>query len=63
MTESHEPKDVLPRPVRLLLGATGRGVSDIANEPSWGGPSELQFHQHQQEYLTHWQSWAGGRTQ
>lgn len=24
----HEPKDLLPRPVRLLLGATGRGVSD-----------------------------------
>jgi len=40
-----------------------RAFSDIANEPSWGGPSELQFHQHQQEYLTHWQSWAGGRTQ
>jgi hypothetical protein len=28
MTEPHEPKDVLPRAVRLLLGATGRGVSD-----------------------------------
>ncbi len=28
MSESHEPKDVLPRPLRLLLGATGRGVSD-----------------------------------
>ena len=28
MTEPREPKDVLPRPVRLLLGATGLGVSD-----------------------------------
>ncbi len=26
--EPREPKDILPRPVRLLLGATGRGVSD-----------------------------------
>src|SRR5205807_192933 len=28
VTEPREPKDVLPRPVRLLLGATGLGVSD-----------------------------------
>ncbi len=28
MTEPREPKDVLPRPARLLLGATGVGVSD-----------------------------------
>jgi acyl-CoA synthetase (AMP-forming)/AMP-acid ligase II len=26
--EPHEPRDILPRPIRLLLGATGRGVSD-----------------------------------
>jgi acyl-CoA synthetase (AMP-forming)/AMP-acid ligase II/NAD(P)-dependent dehydrogenase (short-subunit alcohol dehydrogenase family) len=26
--EPREPKDILPRPVRLLLGATSRGVSD-----------------------------------
>jgi NADP-dependent 3-hydroxy acid dehydrogenase YdfG len=28
MTEPDEPKDLLPRSVRLLLGATGPGVSD-----------------------------------
>jgi acyl-CoA synthetase (AMP-forming)/AMP-acid ligase II/NAD(P)-dependent dehydrogenase (short-subunit alcohol dehydrogenase family) len=28
MSEPREPRDLLPRPVRLLLGATGPGVSD-----------------------------------
>ena len=28
MSEQHEPTDRLPRPLRLLLGATGLGVSD-----------------------------------
>jgi acyl-CoA synthetase (AMP-forming)/AMP-acid ligase II/NAD(P)-dependent dehydrogenase (short-subunit alcohol dehydrogenase family) len=28
MTDAQDPKDVLPRPLRLLLGATGLGVSE-----------------------------------
>ena len=28
MTDAHEPKDNLPRPLRLILGATGFGVSE-----------------------------------
>lgn len=35
-----------------------RGLSDIANEYGWGGPSEAEFHDHAQKYLTHWQEWA-----
>ncbi|HLW84269.1 MAG TPA: HEAT repeat domain-containing protein [Candidatus Sulfotelmatobacter sp.] len=35
-----------------------RAFSDIANEPGWGGPSESEFQQHQQKYLSHWQDWA-----
>lgn len=37
---------------------TVRALSDIANEPGWGGPGESQFREHEQEYLTHWQNWA-----
>jgi hypothetical protein len=40
-----------------------RALADIANEPGWGGPSESEFQEHQQEYLTHWQNWARSRTQ
>lgn len=35
-----------------------RGLSDIANEYGWGGPSEEEFHEHGQKYLTHWREWA-----
>jgi hypothetical protein len=35
-----------------------RALSDIANEPGWGGPGESEFHERQQEYLTHWQNWG-----
>jgi HEAT repeats len=38
-----------------------RALSDIANEPGWGGPSESEFQRHQQKYLTHWQDWTKGR--
>jgi hypothetical protein len=38
-----------------------RGLSDITNEYGWGGPSEREFHQHAQKYLTHWQEWAKNR--
>jgi hypothetical protein len=40
-----------------------RALSDIANEQGWGGPSESQFQDHQQEYLTHWQNWAKSQAQ
>ena len=40
-----------------------RGLSDIANEYSWGGPSEPEFHEHAQKYLTHWHEWAKNRVQ
>ena len=40
-----------------------RGLSDIANEYGWGGPSEPEFHEHAQKYLTHWQEWAKNRAQ
>jgi hypothetical protein len=35
-----------------------RGCADIAKETGWGGPGESEFHEHQQEYLTHWKDWA-----
>ena len=38
-----------------------RGLSDIANEVGWGGPSESEFHDHQQKYGTHWKEWAKSR--
>ena len=38
-----------------------RALSDIANEPGWGGPGESEFQEHQQEYLTHWRNWAKSR--
>ena len=38
-----------------------RALSDIANVRGWGGPSESEFQEHQQEYLTHWQNWAKTR--
>jgi hypothetical protein len=40
-----------------------RALSDIANEPGWGGPGESEFREHQDKYLTHWQNWAKGRAQ
>lgn len=40
-----------------------RGLSDIANEYGWGGPSEGEFHEHTQKYLEHWQEWAKNRAQ
>lgn len=40
-----------------------RGLSDIENEYGWGGPSEPEFHEHLQKYLTHWQEWAKSRSQ
>jgi hypothetical protein len=38
-----------------------RALSEIANEPGWGGPGESQFQEHQQEYLTHWRNWVKDR--
>jgi hypothetical protein len=40
-----------------------RALSDIANEPGWGGPSESEFHENQQRYLAHWASWANTKTE
>jgi hypothetical protein len=40
-----------------------RALSDIVNEYGWGGPSESEFHDHEQKYLTHWQEWARARAQ
>lgn len=37
-----------------------RAFSNIANENGWGGPSESEFREHQQKYLSHWQQWAKG---
>lgn len=38
-----------------------RGLSDIVNEFGWGGPSESEFHDHQQKYAAHWKEWAKSR--
>ncbi|KAA6462102.1 hypothetical protein DYQ86_10815 [Acidobacteria bacterium AB60] len=38
-----------------------RGLSDIANEYGWGGPSEGEFHDHREKYLSHWRAWAGSQ--
>jgi hypothetical protein len=35
-----------------------RGCADIARESGWGGPGEAEFHEHEQQYLEHWKSWA-----
>lgn len=35
-----------------------RGLSDIANEYGWGGPTESEFQQHQQKYIAHWEAWV-----
>jgi hypothetical protein len=35
-----------------------RALSDIVNEPGWGGPSEAEFREREQEYLPHWRNWA-----
>jgi HEAT repeats len=35
-----------------------RALSDISSDPQWGGPSQSQFHDHEQEYLTHWENWV-----
>ena len=40
-----------------------RGLSDIGNQYGWGGPTEGEFHDHEQKYLTHWQEWANNRAQ
>lgn len=38
-----------------------RGLSDLVNEVGWGGPSESEFHDHQQKYGAHWKEWAKSR--
>jgi HEAT repeats len=38
-----------------------RAISDIANEPEWGGPGESEFREHQQKYLSHWQDWVSAK--
>ena len=38
-----------------------RGLSDIVNKVGWGGPSESEFHDHQQKYAAHWKEWAKSR--
>ncbi len=38
-----------------------RGLSHIANQLGWGGPSEAEFHDHQQKYSTHWKEWTKSR--
>jgi hypothetical protein len=38
-----------------------RGLSDIVNEVGWGGPSESEFHDHQQKYGAHWREWGKSR--
>jgi hypothetical protein len=35
-----------------------RACADIAAEAGWGGPSESEFHERQQKYLTHWEGWV-----
>jgi hypothetical protein len=57
--------DSVPDLVRILQDSDAqvrfyavRALSDIANEPGWGGPSEAQFQEHEEEYLQHWKSWA-----
>jgi hypothetical protein len=35
-----------------------RGCADIAKEIGWGGPSESEFREHEQQYLAHWRAWA-----
>jgi HEAT repeats len=35
-----------------------KALSDIANEPDWGGPSLSEFQEHEQKYLTHWREWS-----
>jgi hypothetical protein len=50
----------LQDPNELVRFYAVRGLSDVANEPGWGGPSESEFHRRQQEYLTHWEKWANG---
>lgn len=37
-----------------------RGLSEIANDPGWGGPSESEFHEHEGKYVSHWQEWLNG---
>jgi len=37
-----------------------RGCADIANEAAWGGPSETEFHEHEEKYLEHWEAWVRG---
>jgi HEAT repeats len=39
-----------------------RGLSDIANEPGWGGPGESELQERQQEYLAHWRNWVESPT-
>jgi HEAT repeats len=48
----------LEDPDELVRFYAVRGCSDIANELGWGGPSESEFHEHQEKYLTHWEDWV-----
>ena len=60
-TAVHELLKSLQDPSEQVRFYAVRAFSDIANEPGWGGPSESEFQQHQQKYLTHWQEWAKNR--
>jgi len=53
----------LQDPDEKVLFYAVRGLSDIAGEYGWGGPSEREFHENQQKYVTHWQEWAKNRAQ
>ncbi|MGA9964282.1 MAG: HEAT repeat domain-containing protein [Terriglobales bacterium] len=37
-----------------------RALAELNNEPRWG-PSAVEFQEHQQQYLSHWQDWATTR--
>jgi HEAT repeats len=36
-----------------------RALAEVNNEPQWG-PGSVEFQEHQQQYLSHWQEWATG---
>ena len=38
-----------------------RALSDIAQEPGWGGPNEALFQERESEYLQHWRNWVSAR--
>jgi HEAT repeat protein len=37
-----------------------RALAELNDEPRWG-PSIVEFQEHQQQYLSHWQDWATTR--